>query len=84
MKLLIANRGEIAIRIARAAAELDIPTVAIHSVDDARSLHIRKTDEAVALPGVGARAYARIWTWTRSCRRRPRAAAMRCTPATVS
>ena len=57
MKLLIANRGEIAIRIARAAAELDIPTVAIHSVDDARSLHIRQADEALALPGVGARAY---------------------------
>ena len=57
MKLLIANRGEIAIRIARAAAELDIPAVAIHSVDDARSLHIRQADEAVALPGVGGRAY---------------------------
>ena len=57
MKLLIANRGEIAIRVARAAAELDIPAVAIHSVDDARSLHIRKADEAVALPGVGVRAY---------------------------
>ena len=57
MKLLIANRGEIAIRIARAAAELDIPAVAIHSADDARSLHVRKADEAVALPGVGSRAY---------------------------
>ena len=57
MKLLIANRGEIAIRIARAAAELDIPAVAVHSEDDARSLHVRQADEAVALPGVGARAY---------------------------
>ena len=57
MKLLIANRGEIAIRIARAAAELDIPTVAVHSADDARSLHVRQADEAAALPGVGARAY---------------------------
>ncbi|MFN5511489.1 MAG: biotin carboxylase N-terminal domain-containing protein, partial [Burkholderiales bacterium] len=59
-KLLIANRGEIAIRIARAAAELGIPTVAIHSVDDAASLHVRQADEAVALPGSGARAYLDI------------------------
>ena len=57
MKLLIANRGEIAIRIARAAAELDIPTVAIHSKDDERSLHVRRADDAVPIPGVGARAY---------------------------
>ena len=60
MKLLIANRGEIAIRIARAAAELEIPTVAIYSKDDERSLHVRKADEAVALDGVGARAYLDI------------------------
>ncbi len=57
MKLLIANRGEIAIRIARAAAELDIPTVAVYAKDDERSLHMRKADAAVALDGVGARAY---------------------------
>ena len=44
--LLIANRGEIAIRIARAAAELGIRAVAIFSEDDALSLHIRKADEA--------------------------------------
>jgi acetyl/propionyl-CoA carboxylase alpha subunit len=58
--LLIANRGEIAIRISRAAAELNIRTVAIYSKDDARSLHIRKTDEAYALPGTGAAAYLDI------------------------
>ena len=40
-RLLIANRGEIAIRIARSAAELGIATVAVHSTDDAQSLHIR-------------------------------------------
>lgn len=45
-RLLIANRGEIAIRIARAAAELDIRTVAVFSEDDAQSLHLRKADEA--------------------------------------
>ncbi len=60
MKLLIANRGEIAIRIARAAAELDIPTVAVYAKDDERSLHVRRADEAVAVDGVGARAYLDI------------------------
>ena len=57
MKLLIANRGEIAIRIAQAAAELDIPTVAVYSKDDERSLHVRRADDAALIPGVGARAY---------------------------
>lgn len=56
-RLLIANRGEIAIRIARAAAELGIHTVAVHSEDDARSLHLRKVDEARPLAGSGASAY---------------------------
>ncbi len=44
-KLLIANRGEIAIRIARAAADMGLPTVAVHSEDDAASLHLRAADE---------------------------------------
>src|SRR5262249_35549661 len=57
MKLLIANRGEIAIRIARAAADLGIETVAVHSEDDVRSQHVVKADHAAALRGVGARAY---------------------------
>jgi len=40
-KLLIANRGEVAIRIARAASEIGLANVAIYSVDDAASLHVR-------------------------------------------
>ena len=56
-KLLIANRGEIAIRIAHAAAELGIPSVAIYSDDDARSRHVLAADEALALEGRGPRAY---------------------------
>ncbi len=56
-KLLIANRGEIAIRIARAAADMGLPSVAVFSEDDARALHPRVADESVALPGQGAAAY---------------------------
>src|SRR4051795_1006570 len=59
-KLLIANRGEIAIRIARAAADAGIATVALHPADDALSLHVRVADEAVEIPGRGARAYLDI------------------------
>ena len=55
--LLIANRGEIAIRIARSAAELGIRSHAIFSEDDADSDHIRKADEAHRLTGQGPAAY---------------------------
>ena len=55
--VLIANRGEIAIRIARAASELGLRTVAVYSEDDARSLHIRAADEGRPLNGIGAAAY---------------------------
>lgn len=56
-KLLIANRGEIAIRIARAAAEMGIVSVSLYPEDDADSLHVIKADEAVQLPGTGVQAY---------------------------
>lgn len=59
-KILIANRGEIAIRIARAAAAMEIPSVAIYSADDAASLHTSHTNEAVEIPGHGAQAYLAI------------------------
>jgi pyruvate carboxylase len=58
--LMVANRGEIAIRIMRAAAELGIRTLAIFSEDDATSLHTRKADEALPLRGKGAAAYLDI------------------------
>ena len=56
-KLLIANRGEIAIRIARAAADMGLRSVAVHSRDDARSLHVRAADEVRELPGQGTAPY---------------------------
>ena len=59
-KLLIANRGEIAIRIARAAGETGLATVAIYPADDAQSLHVRAADAAHEIPGRGARAYLDI------------------------
>jgi len=56
-KLLIANRGEIAIRVTEAAVELGLETVAIFSEDDAKSLHVIRADEAQPLRGTGAAAY---------------------------
>lgn len=56
-RILIANRGEISIRIARAAADLGIQTVAIYSADDSKSLHVLAADEACALSGKGVSAY---------------------------
>ena len=59
-RLLIANRGEIAVRIARAAMDLGIEAIAVYSEDDANGLHLRIADEAVALDGRGVPAYLDI------------------------
>ena len=55
--ILVANRGEIAIRITRAVQDLGIRAVAVHSEDDALSLHTQIADEKIQLEGVGAAAY---------------------------
>jgi len=48
-KILIANRGEIAVRIIRACKELNIPTVAVHSTADKESMHVKLADESVCI-----------------------------------
>ncbi|HEX8166287.1 MAG TPA: acetyl-CoA carboxylase biotin carboxylase subunit [Beijerinckiaceae bacterium] len=54
-KILIANRGEIALRILRAAKELGIQTVAVHSTADANAMHVRLADESVCIGPPSAR-----------------------------
>ena len=56
-RLLVANRGEVAIRVARAAAGLGIETVGVFAEDDATCLHVRHVDDARPLRGRGPRAY---------------------------
>jgi acetyl-CoA carboxylase biotin carboxylase subunit len=48
-KVLIANRGEIALRIHRACKEMGIQTVAIHSTADSHAMHVRMADESVCV-----------------------------------
>ncbi|MFA1544146.1 acetyl-CoA carboxylase family protein [Actinomadura monticuli] len=55
--ILVANRGEIALRIVRAAAELGLRTVAVRTRDDAASAHTRRADEVRDLPGEGVAGY---------------------------
>ncbi|NVB38269.1 acetyl-CoA carboxylase biotin carboxylase subunit [Pseudenhygromyxa sp. WMMC2535] len=60
-KVLVANRGEIALRVIRACRELGLETVAIHSTVDANALHTRFADEAVCIgPGPAPKSYLNI------------------------
>ncbi len=54
-KILIANRGEIALRVQRACRELGIPTVAVHSTADSTAMHVRLADESVCIGPPAAR-----------------------------
>ena len=59
-RLLIANRGEIALRIASTARDMGIACIAIYSEDDALSLHVLEADKSFKLSGAGAQAYLEI------------------------
>src|SRR3974390_2858503 len=67
-KILIANRGEIALRINRACKEMGIATVAVHSTADADAMHVRLADESVCIgPPPAAQSYLNIPAIIEAC-----------------
>ena len=67
-KILIANRGEIALRIHRACKEMGIATVAVHSEADAGAMHVRLADESVCIgPAPAAKSYLNIPSIIAAC-----------------
>ncbi|CAH1662820.1 biotin carboxylase [Hyphomicrobiales bacterium] len=67
-KILIANRGEIALRILRACKELGIATVAVHSTADADAMHVRLADESVCIgPPAARESYLNIPSLIAAC-----------------
>ena len=60
-KVLIANRGEIALRVIRACKEMGISTVAIHSTADSEAMHVKLADESVCVgPPAASQSYLNI------------------------
>ena len=60
-KILVANRGEIALRVIRTCKEMGIKTVAVYSIADAESIHVKFADEAVCIgPASSSESYLRI------------------------
>ncbi|HZT55893.1 MAG TPA: biotin carboxylase N-terminal domain-containing protein, partial [Burkholderiaceae bacterium] len=59
-KILVANRGDVALRVERAARDLGLRSVAVYARDDANGLHVRSADTAVALAATGPAAYLDI------------------------
>lgn len=67
-KILVANRGEIALRVIRAAREMGIQTVAVHSTADADAMHVRMADESVCIgPPPSAESYLSIPSIIAAC-----------------
>jgi acetyl-CoA carboxylase biotin carboxylase subunit len=67
-KILIANRGEIALRVHRACKEMGIATVAVHSEADASAMHVRLADESVCIgPAAAAKSYLNIPSIIAAC-----------------
>ncbi|MGR3571196.1 acetyl-CoA carboxylase biotin carboxylase subunit [Brevirhabdus sp.] len=67
-KILIANRGEIALRVIRACREMGIRSVAVHSTADADAMHVRMADEAVCIgPPAGTESYLRVSAIVSAC-----------------
>lgn len=69
-RVLIANRGEIAVRLIKSCKSLGITSIAIYTEEDAAALHVRNADEAYALEGIGSRGYLNADNIVQICKER--------------